>query len=130
MPKPVPGLNEHKIQSAFMQYVATKYAGTVLDELCYAVPNGGKRDIVTASKLKKEGVKKGILDVHCLIPVNPYHGLLIEFKHGYNKPTPEQNRFMLAATGQKYKCVVCWSLEAGIEALESYLLPRAKELGR
>lgn len=121
---------EHNIQCAFIQYVRAKYANTVLDYLLFAVPNGGHRNIKTALALKSEGVKAGVSDILCLVPVNPYHGLAIEFKAGKNGLTKEQKEFMLAATGQKYKCVVCWSLEAGIEALETYLAPRAKELGR
>ena len=65
-------------------------------ELLHAIPNGGKRDKVTAAKLKAEGVKAGIPDIFLPVPkavlLNPqpayrlepetryYCGLYIELK--------------------------------------------------
>jgi len=48
---------EHQIQVAIAQYLD-------LRRLCWwAVPNGGRRNIGTAKKLKAEGVKSGIPDI-------------------------------------------------------------------
>lgn len=51
---------EHQVQVAICNYLD-------LRKVCYfAIPNGGKRNIITASKLKAEGVKKGVPDL-CII---------------------------------------------------------------
>jgi hypothetical protein len=50
-------MNEHEIQKSIAQYLD-------LRGLCWwAVPNGGNRNMVTAKKLKAEGVKSGVPDI-------------------------------------------------------------------
>lgn len=56
----------------------------------YATPNGGARDKITASTLKKTGVAAGILDMSLLKPVGDFAGLHIEQKYGKNKLSKEQ----------------------------------------
>lgn len=56
----------------------------------YATPNGGARDAITASVLKKTGVTRGILDMSLLKPVGDFAGLHIEQKYGKNKLSSEQ----------------------------------------
>lgn len=46
----------------------------------FAIPNGGKRNIVTASKLKLEGVKAGVPDLFLAVSRHNCHGLFIEMK--------------------------------------------------
>ena len=51
---------EHQVQKAICQYFD-------LRGVCYfAIPNGGKRNVITAKKLKAEGVKPGVPDL-CII---------------------------------------------------------------
>jgi hypothetical protein len=57
--------------------------------LLHAIPNGGKRNINVARKLKEEGQKAGVPDICLPVPRGEYHGLYIEMKYGRNKPTPE-----------------------------------------
>ena len=69
--------------------------------LLFAVPNGGKRDYVTAARMKAEGIKSGVPDVclpvlrrNCFIaPVSDpacYSALWLELKAGKNPLRPEQ----------------------------------------
>ena len=51
---------EHQIQVAICQYLDVRKV------LYFAIPNGGKRNINTAAKLKREGVKPGVPDI-CII---------------------------------------------------------------
>jgi len=51
---------EHQVQVAICQYLDIR--GVVH----FAIPNGGKRNVITATKLKKEGVKAGVPDL-CII---------------------------------------------------------------
>ena len=36
--------------------------------LCYAIPNGGSRDVVTGKKLKDEGATRGVQDLQIVLP--------------------------------------------------------------
>lgn len=46
----------------------------------FAIPNGGLRDKITASNLKREGVKPGVPDVLLPVARGGWHGLFIEMK--------------------------------------------------
>ena len=62
---------EHQIQVAIAQYLD-------LRRLCWwAVPNGGRRNIGTARKLKAEGVKSGIPDI-TLIYKGQFYGIEVK----------------------------------------------------
>jgi hypothetical protein len=50
---------EHAEQAGFIQYFRAKYPNTLI----LAIPNGGKRDIITAKKLQMEGVTPGVPDL-------------------------------------------------------------------
>jgi len=51
---------EHLTQKAICQYLDMRGV------MYFAVPNGGKRNLITAKKLKAEGVKAGVPDL-CVI---------------------------------------------------------------
>jgi hypothetical protein len=87
-----------------------------------AVPNGGKRTIGTARKLKKEGVRAGYPDLLLDIARGPYHGWRGELKkHGgvVNKKTQQPWHDRLRAQG--YRVDVCIGWEAMARALCAYL---------
>lgn len=79
-----------------------------LAKLAFAIPNGGARSKVTASILKAEGVKAGVPDVFVPVPINLHHGLYIEFKHGANKPNPEQQEFLQRMDSLGFCCAVAY----------------------
>jgi hypothetical protein len=55
----MPCPSEHVEQREFVQWWRKNRK-----ERIYAIPNGGKRGIVTATKLKAEGVEAGVPDLH------------------------------------------------------------------
>lgn len=63
-------MSEHDEQVTFIGWVKLNrsYAPSLevreALQLCYAVPNGGDRNIVVAKKLKAEGVEKGMPDIN------------------------------------------------------------------
>tara|TARA_R110000823_G_scaffold285821_1_gene404232 strand:- start:294 stop:638 length:345 start_codon:yes stop_codon:yes gene_type:complete len=62
---------EHQIQKAIAQYL------NLLGLCWWAVPNGGRRNIGTAKKLKAEGVKSGVPDI-TLIYKGRYYGIEVK----------------------------------------------------
>jgi hypothetical protein len=79
---------ESKLQISCMKWFSHQYSK--YDALCFAVPNGGKRGVVTASIMKAEGVKSGVADVLLLVPNGLFNGLCIEFKIGKVKQSTGQ----------------------------------------
>lgn len=86
----------------------------------YAVPNGGKRDVRTAVKLKREGVVRGVLDLAWQLTRHEYHGLYIEMKVRPNKPTDEQLEFIRWLVEQGNCAKVCYSAEEAIDTITWY----------
>lgn len=89
--------------------------------LLYHVPNGGKRDIGTAKKLKYEGVKAGVPDIVLPVSRGGYHGLYIELKVGKNKPTKEQKEWLEALKQEGYYTTWCIGSNQAIKIIEEYL---------
>ena len=87
----------------------------------YHVPNGGKRDMTTAARLKAAGVKPGVPDITLDVPRNGYHGLRIELKYGRNKPTSEQQDWLKHLNDAGYKAVVCYGAEEAIREIKEYM---------
>ena len=56
-----PSDEEHKIQTTCVKWFNITHPK--LKGLLFAVPNGGRRDKVTAAKLKEEGVVAGVADL-------------------------------------------------------------------
>lgn len=89
--------------------------------LLFAIPNGGKRDRITAARMKDEGVKPGVPDICLPVARNGYHGLFIELKHGDNDAAPAQRAWITALLKQGYLAVVSWDVDATIKLIEDYL---------
>ena len=73
--------SEHAEQCAVASYL------DFLGVLWFAVPSGELRHIAVASRLQKEGVKRGVPDILVLEPRAGYHGLLLEMKKSDLKPS-------------------------------------------
>lgn len=101
--------------------------------LTYHVPNGGRRDKVTAAKLKAQGVKAGIPDLKMAIARGGYFGLYIEFKatpphDAAVAKTQREILDLLAAEG--YLAVVCKGMAAAMSAIIKYLALPATARGQ
>lgn len=90
-------------------------------EWLYHIPNGGKRSITTAKRLKAEGVKAGVPDVCLPVPKGRYHGLYIELKAGKNMTTDNQDRWLDGLTANGYFTAVCYGWEAATKIITDYL---------
>lgn len=121
MPKPVP--TEHQEQAAYFQWVRAYTPKDRRLALLHAIPNGGLRHKREAIKLKAEGVKPGVPDTFLPVPIQPWHGLYIEFKTRApnTKASRDQRDTITALHHQGYFAVVCKGWEAAREVTLDYL---------
>lgn len=124
---------EHQEQVALFDWANASLGKYPELKWMFAVPNGGKRHIVTAMKMKREGVKQGVPDI--FLPVaqwrkehracnnDCYHGLFIEMKRLKPKGTTslEQREWIKALSDQGYAVHVCWGWEAARDVIVDYL---------
>lgn len=106
---------EDDFQKAFAKYLDMK--GVIYMH----PPNGGTRNVIEATKLKKMGVKSGVPDILIFNRRRNYAGLAIELKVGYNKPSENQLEFMKQLSGEGWHCVVSYSLDEVIDVVDFYM---------
>ena len=71
--------SEHALQVAVVEYMAL----AVKPELYWsAIPNGGKRNLSVAVKLKREGVRRGTPDLYVMLPEGKIAWLELKVKGG------------------------------------------------
>ena len=165
--------SESSHQSAFFSYcaVAELHGFDVADEWCdtgqlnrnksqplpclewiHHIPNGGSRGstkkdrMIRGARLKAEGVKKGVADIH--LPFSVYwmnihwHGLYIEMKKPSEKPkrptskggmSDEQLAFKRYCQINFFAFATCYSWEEAIDVLKKYInsnTPMEQQNGR
>lgn len=117
-------MNHHEsdLQRAVIQWWAI-FARTrgLAEFLLYHVPNGGRRDKVTAAIMKGQGVRKGIPDLFLSIPRGGKHGLYIELKALDGRTSDEQDQVLGELCRQGYSIRVCRALHEVIGEIERYL---------
>ncbi|MCO8088205.1 VRR-NUC domain-containing protein [Acinetobacter indicus] len=115
-------IEETDIQQALIEELGFyKYQGKPLLDYIYAIPNGGHRSISVAKRLKAEGVKPGVPDLHCFIACPPYHSLYIEMKTERGTLSDHQNEVIPLLREQGHKVVVCRSQAQAKTELFKYL---------
>ena len=90
-------------------------------KLLYHIPNGGSRDIREAANLKRQGIKKGVPDLHLPVARRGYHGLYIEMKIDTGTTSADQDWWLYELREQGYFCEVCHGWESARRVLEWYL---------
>ena len=113
---------EHSEQVALFNWAKRKESRHPQLALMFAIPNGGKRHISTAKRLKASGAKAGIPDI--FLPVasrHGKHGLWIELKVGKNKPTKEQNMWLSNLAGEGFATAVCYGFDEAKDTIVDYL---------
>ena len=90
-------------------------------ELLYAIPNGGHRNKIVAAKLKKEGVKAGMPDLHLPVARQGFNSLYIEMKAQGGRVSPAQSEKIEALTQAGNAVYVCVGADAAIRTLSDYV---------
>lgn len=115
-------MTEHQIQSAFIDWVRLAEKQDERLRLLFAVPNGGKREKITAAILKKEGVKAGVPDIIFPLKTDAFHGLAIEFKKPLTgRASDAQADYMALLIKYGWCAVVCTDAEQAIKVVKNYL---------
>lgn len=114
-------VSEHQIQAAYFDWVRVKEKQDPTYSCIFAIPNGGARHIATAVKMKKEGVRSGVWDIHIPISKDGWAGMWIEMKVKPGKLTPEQKAFGARMQDAGHKLAVCYSFEEAKAQTEIYL---------
>lgn len=109
--------NEHELQSFCVQWFNMNYP----NELLFAIPNGGLRNLKVAVKLKKEGVVSGIPDLFLAKGTTDYNGMFIEMKFKKGKKSDNQNKIHLKLIDNNYAVVTCWTYEGFIDIVTLYM---------
>lgn len=119
--------DEHREQVALFRWAALHSGRYPELALLFAIPNGGKRDAVTATRLKAEGVKAGVPDICLPVARQGWHGLFVELKWGYNDTTDMQNAWLADLSDQGYLAVVCHGWQEASEVIRDYLGMEAEQ---
>ena len=112
---------EHAHQVALFCWAAQNTAKYPLLALMFAIPNGGERNIIVASRLKAEGVKSGVSDILLPVARHCFHGFFLEMKKPGGKESQNQKDFgaSVKEQGYQYNCIDNW-LDAS-KAIEIYI---------
>ena len=89
--------------------------------LLHAIGNGGKRNLIEAVRMKREGVKAGVSDVFLPVARGKFHGLYIELKVKGGKLSDDQKWWLSETTKQGYHSVVCVGWVEASEVIKRYL---------
>ncbi len=68
--------------------------GAKVADYLLAIPNGGKRDVREAARLKAEGVKPGVSDLLLPLRRDGFFGLWLELKAPGKIPTEKQHEWL------------------------------------
>lgn len=113
---------ESREQSALIKWAELSTAKHPCLRLLFAIPNGGKRNVITAANMKREGVKPGVPDLFLAYPSKGFHGMFIEMKKRKGGRTSEaqfQWLEMLQAAG--YQVAICAGWEEAKNMIEQYI---------
>ena len=109
---------EHDLQKACVQWFRMQHKAAYI----FSVPNGGKRDLKEAVRLKSEGVVSGVADLFVMSPFSSdAKGMFIEMKTEKGKQSPTQKAFELDCRERGYNYAVCHSLNEFMKVTIEFL---------
>lgn len=99
--------SEHVEQREFVEWFRSQYP----DLWIFAIPNGGKRGIREAARLKAEGVTAGVPDLYC-----PAVKLWIEMKRQKGSRTSkEQKDWIVYLAGIGHTAIIAYGYADAVE---------------
>lgn len=121
------GNSEHAHQTALYAWAALNRSQYPELEFLFAIPNGGKRDVITAANMKAEGLRAGVPDNFLPAPVGMWHGLYIEMKRPKDKgkaagqTSDEQEHWIAYLRSKNYGVVIAYTWIEAKDHIIAYL---------
>ena len=112
---------EHAIQCAFVKWARLNERAHPELALLFAVPNGGQRNVIVASKLKAEGVRAGVPDMCIPVARRGHIGLWIEFKSAKGRVSDSQMAYRELLEHEGHRVEVCRAWDDAAEVVKWYL---------
>lgn len=112
---------EDAAQAEVIRWARMRQAAAPELELLYHVPNGGKRGKLEACRLKAQGVRAGVPDLHLPIARGGYIGLWIEMKTSTGRLSEAQRKIIAMLRDEGHRVEVCRSAADAVEVLEDYM---------
>ncbi len=113
---------ESQIQQAVIKWWAVVHQSFGIPEiLLFSIPNGGWRSVVTATILKREGLRKGASDLFLAVKRGGFAGLFIEMKKSDGYLSEDQKEFQCEVTRQGYAAYACYSYDEAVKLITGYL---------
>lgn len=111
---------EHRLQKSCVEWFNAAYPKYAKG--LFAVPNGGRRDVVTAKRLKDEGVLAGVADLILSISRGGFNMLCIEMKTPKGRQSENQKKWQsFIEKHGPAKYVIVRSLEQFINEINDYI---------
>ena len=118
--------SEHAEQVALMQWwELSSHLFGIPEQLLFAIPNGGQRNLIVARKLKAEGVRAGVPDLFLAVPSMGYNGLFVEMKQAHaGRTSSAQNEMLSLLEAQGFRTAVCHGWRNAAFTIRAYLEAR------
>ena len=109
---------EHTEQVIVVNRVRQVYPGVIV----FAIPNGGRRELREAARLKAEGVLAGVPDLFIARALSGYHGLFVEMKRAKGgSVSSHQAKLIERLRDEGYRVEVCRGADAAWSKIVDYL---------
>ena len=82
--------------------------------------NGLKRTKNAQGKAKSQGMLSGVPDLFMPVAIGDSKGLYIEMKSAKGRISPEQSKFLRAASDFGYSSFICYSADDAIDKIKGY----------
>jgi hypothetical protein len=112
-------VTESQIQIGCVRWF--KYQYPQFSTLLVHVPNGRRRHIRDAAKLKMEGVVAGVADLVLFVPSHGWHGLLIEIKTDKGRQSQSQKEWATNVISMGYRYQIAKSIDDFVLIIKEYL---------
>ena len=114
-------ISESDEQISVMQWAEANKGKWPELKLLHHIPNGGARKKGEAGRMKAEGVKSGVPDLHLPVARGKWHSLWIEMKAVDGKPSREQMDWVKALDAEENLATICYGAGEAIEVIRGYL---------
>ena len=109
--------HESKLQSACVRWFRYNLPSIIIA----SIPNGGYRNMVTASIMKAEGALAGMPDLVILRPSQGFCGLFIEMKSETGRLSKSQTELHRRLIDEGYQVAICRTFDEFQLVVKKYL---------